>query len=138
MKFTSNCLRLLSYLFGCVVALFLLGVGLLGLSTGDEIRFALVPGVAAESMPMTLIGLSVFCWVALKFLMFGMRKLGNLLFVAWNILVSSLLLCALVRPSYSFVSTAHFHDITALFVISLLALAGSWVSLRTIWRSTGS
>ncbi len=138
MKFTSICLRLWSYLFGCVVALFLLGVGVFGLSTGDEIRFDLVPGIEAESMPMALIGLSVFCWVGLKFLMFGMRKIGNFLFLSWHICVSSLLLCALVRPSYSFVSTEHFHNITALFVISLLASAGSWVSLRMEWRSTGA
>ena len=45
MKFVRSCLRLTSYLFGLVAALFLLGVGVLGLSTGDEIRFDLVPGV---------------------------------------------------------------------------------------------
>jgi len=137
MKFVRSCLRLISYLFGLAAALFLLGVGVLGLSTGDEIRFDLVPGVAPESMPMTLIGLSVSWWVALKFRMFGMRKIGNLLFLFWNVLVASLLLCALVRPSYSFVNTEHFCDVTTLFGVSLLALAGSWSSMRTARRFTG-
>ena len=106
MKFVRMALRLIAIVFNLLVALFLLGVGFIGWIEGQDMHFDLVPGVEPENMAVTLIGLAVFALLAIA-LSLKRSKPARMLMFLWNLLVSSLLVCAFVRPSYKFDGIEH-------------------------------
>ena len=131
MKFVRFVLRLFAIVFNLGVALFLLGVGFIGWIEGHDVNFDLVPGVEPANMALTLIGLALFALLALA-LSLKRSKLARMLMLLWNLLVSSLLVCAFVRPSYKFDGMEHLHQGMILFLISLIALWGSWTAMRQV------
>ncbi len=131
MKFVRFALRLFAIVFNLVVALFLLGVGFIGWMEGHDVNFDLVPGVEPENMAVTLIGLALFALLAIA-LSLKRSKLARMLMLLWNLLVSSLLVCAFVRPSYKFDGMEHLHHGLILFLISLIALYGSWTAIKQV------
>ncbi len=135
MKFVRLILRLIAIVFNLAVALFLLGVGFIGWIEGQDVNFDLVPGVEPENMAVTLIGLGIFALLATA-LSLKRSKFARMLMFLWNLLVSSLLVCAFVRPSYKFDGMEHLEQGIILFLISLIALCGSWPAIKQ--RSTAA
>ncbi len=131
MKFIRWLLRLFAIVFNLGVALFLLGVGFIGWLEGHDVNFDLVPGVEPENMALTLIGLALFALLAVA-LSRKRSKLARMLMFLWNLLVSSLLVCAFTRPSYRFDGMEHLHQGMILFLISLIALYGSWTAIKQL------
>ena len=137
MKFVRMALRLIAIVFNLLVALFLLGVGFIGWMEGQDMHFDLVPGVEPENMAVTLIGFAVFALLAIA-LSQKRSKPARMLMFLWNLLVSMLLICAFVRPSYKFDGMEHLHQGIMFFLVSLIALWGSWTATRQPSRATKS
>ena len=131
LKFGRLASRLIVIVFNLVVALFLLGVGFIGWMEGHDVNFDLVPGVEPENMALTLIGLALFALLAVA-LSLKRSKLARMLMLLWNLLVSGLLVCAFARPSYKFDGMEHLHHGIILFLISLIALWGSWTAIKQL------
>ena len=131
MKFVRFALHLFATVFNLVVAIFLLGVGFIGWLEGHDVNFDLVPGVEPENMALTLIGLALFALLAIA-LSLKRSKLARMLMLLWNLLVSSLLVCAFARPSYRFDGMEHLHQGLIFFLISLIALYGSWTAIKQV------
>ncbi len=131
MKVVRLVLRLICYLFSLAAGLFLFAIGFVGSVTGKELYFELVPGVEPEWMPLLLIGIGAFCFIALILLLSGPGTAGGSMLFAWNLAVWALLLWALARPSYRFSGPEHFEQFMILFFVSLAALAGSWSAMRS-------
>ena len=131
MKFVRFVLRLFATVFNLVVAIFLLGVGLIGWIEGHDVNFDLVPGVEPENMALTLIGLGLFALLAAA-LSLKRSKQARMLMLLWNLLVSSLLVCAFARPSYRFDGMEHLQQGIIFFLISLVALYGSWTAIKQL------
>ena len=137
MKFVRWLLRLFAIVFNLVVALFLLGVGFIAWIEGQDVNFDLVPGVEPENMALTLVGLALFALLAVA-LSLKRSKLARMLMLLWNLLVSSLLVCAFARPSYKFDGMEHLHQGLIFFLISLIALWGSWTAMKQVSRAAKS
>jgi len=129
MKFVRLILRLIAVVFNLAVALFLLGVGFIGWLEGQDVNFDLVPGVEPENMAVTLIGLGLFGLLAVA-LSLKRSKPARMLMLLWNLLVSSLLVCAFARSSYKFDGMEHLQQGIILFLISLIALWGAWTAVK--------
>lgn len=129
MRFVRGPLRLLAIIFNLLVGFFLFGVGFIGSLTGEELKFPLVPGVEGEALTWTLMGLGLFA-LAVTVLSLVRVKIVRLLMVLWNLLVVSLLICALTRTSYRFDGPEDFRNGAIFFAISLLALWGAWAQMK--------
>ncbi len=129
MKFVRWILRLIAIVFNLAVALFLLGVGFIGWVEGQDVHFDLVPGVEPENMALALIGLGVFGLLSIA-LSRTRSKSARMLMLLWNLLVSGLLVYAFCGPSYKFDGMEHLHHGLILFLISLIALWGSWMTVK--------
>lgn len=130
MRLLRGILRLISFAFNLILGLFLLGVGLIGWASGEQIRLDVVPGVEGEAMAYALIGAALYA--LLSVLLAARRgKAGRTFMLLWNLLVVSLLVCAFFRSSYKFDGLDHFWNGVILFAVSLLALWGSWAHFRS-------
>ena len=129
MRLVRGLLRVFAFLFNLLLGLFLLGVGVMGYATGEEVRFDLIPGVEGETLIYVLIGSGLYALLAVL-LGLGTGRFGGVLMLLWNLLVVSLLIYALARSSYRFRGMEHFETSVIVFLISLLALWGSWAHFR--------
>ena len=129
MSFVRGILRLIAFTFNLVVGGFLLGVGFLGWSSGEAVHLDVIPLVEGDALVHTLLGSGLWALVATG-LAFRPNRAGALLMLIWNGLVTSMLVCAFTRSSYTFAGIDHLLDGVYLFTASLLALGGSWVNLR--------
>jgi hypothetical protein len=134
-RILGTVLWLFSFLFHFALAMFLVIVGFFGLATGEEVRFELILGVEGESLIYTMIAagtiallLSLFAWLRSAF--------PGALFVLWNLLVVSLVLCAVARSSYRFSGMTGFQSMLGLLGLAVLALWGSWSHWR--WARRGN
>ena len=87
MRLVRWILRLIAVVFNLAVAVFLLGVGFIGLIEGQDVHFDLVPEIEPENMAMTLIGLGVFGLFSIALSRSG-SKAARMLMLLWNLLVS--------------------------------------------------
>ncbi len=129
MRLVSGLLRIFAFLFNLLLGLFLLAVGLMGYATGEEVRFDLIPGVEGETLLYVLIASGLYALLAVL-LALGTGPFGGVLMLLWNLLVVSLLICALARSSYRFEGMEHLQTGVVVFLICFLALLGSWANLR--------
>ena len=131
MKFVRLLLHLIAIVFNLAVALFLLGIGFIGWLEGHDVNFDLVPAVEPENMALTLVGLALFALLAVA-LSLKRSKLARTLMLLWNLLVSGLLIYAFAGPYYKFDGMEHLHQGIILFLVSLIALYGSWTAIKQV------
>jgi hypothetical protein len=117
-----------TYLFNLALAVFTLGIGIMGSWTGEPVHFDLIP-LQGGPLVNTLWGLGAFGILALV-LSFGRTKMLRLPMLLWNIAVLSLLVCAFTRPSYRFGGWDDFLNLIWLTVLAIVALWASWSHLR--------
>jgi len=120
-------LRLFSYLYHGVLALFLLLVSVLALaSRADSLRLDMLPWSGA-TLAWVLLAASLFGLVAVLLAVIRGRAL---LFFLWSLLVAAMLLKGYVFSSYRFAPGVGVH--TAFYAVlgSWLALVGAWFALR--------
>ena len=121
-------MRLIAFAFNLIVGLFLLGLGFLGWSSGEEVRFELIPLAEGDALIYTLLVSGLFGLLATGLAL--RSRPGALLMLVWNALVVSILVCAFTRSSYTFAGMDHFLNGVYLFALSLLALWGGWMNFR--------
>ena len=121
-------LRLIAFAFNLVLGLFLLSVGFLGWSSGQDVYLEVIPLVEGDALIYTLVGSGLFALLATGFAL--RSRAGAFLMLVWNALVVSILVCAFTRSSYTFAGMGHFTNGVYLFALSLLALWGGWMNFR--------
>ena len=114
----------LSILTNLLLGLFLLGLGLLGAMEGADMEIDVIPA-SPESMSTVLILSGLFAIAAVVLALRNGRGARSLL-VLWSLLVTSILICAFTRSSYSFDGIEHFRTGVWVFLGSLLLLFGSY------------
>jgi hypothetical protein len=123
-------MRYFSYLFHLVLALFLLAVGGVALSTGTgALRLGMLPW-SGETLNYVLIGGAV---LGLLTVVLAMKGVLRFLFLIWAFLVFVLLVKGYIFSRYQF-QPNEFRIALYLIFGSLLAVLGAWFSLRTSAR----
>ncbi len=118
-----------AYLFNLLLAVFVLGVGILGSWTGEAVHFNLIPLLEGDALVNALWGGGTFGILALL-LSIGRVTALRLPMLLWNIAVLSLLICAFTRSSYRFSGMDDFQRLAGLTALAILALWGSWSHFR--------
>ena len=115
-------LRVYSYIFGGLLALFLLAVSSMALTNGTPLNFAFLPW-NGPSLTYWLLGLALFGLLTLLLAMGGKLRA---LFFFWSLVVFLLLFKGLFVSFYSFSGPISFQGAVRLTVGSLLAMLGSF------------
>ena len=129
MRLLRGLLRAIAVLFNLALGVFLLGVGLIGWSSGEEVRMGVIPGLEGETVATALVIGSLLALAATLLSLTG-NSFARILMLLWNVLVVGLLICAFVRSSYRFEGEEHFYNGLKLFGVAFLAMIGAWWHLR--------
>ncbi|MEZ5366410.1 MAG: hypothetical protein R2748_29760 [Bryobacterales bacterium] len=123
MSFIGRLLGYLSVLANLVLALGLLGFGLIGSMDGGDMKIDLIP-VEPANMANTLL---IAGLIALVCVVLALRpgKLSRTPLVLWSLLVAGIPICALTRSSYHFNGEEHFRNGVWLFLGTLVLLIGA-------------
>ena len=130
-RIVRTVLVVFAYIFDLIIALFILGVGFMGSLTGEEVHFKLIPVLEGPTLVNTMLGLGIFGLLALLLASRG-GKLMRVPMILWNVVILSLLVCAFTRASYRFDGIDDFWNLVYITLLSILALAGSWMHLRRV------
>jgi hypothetical protein len=125
MSILGRLLGYISILANLALALFLGGMGLIGVLDGSKMRFDIIPA-SEESMAQVLLYSGIGGLIAVVFALRSGRA-PRILLVVWSLLVSGILICAFTRSSYRFDGEEHFRLGVWLFLGSLLLLFGSYM-----------
>ena len=129
LRIVRTVLIVFAYIFVLIMAVFVLGVGFMGWLTGETVHFKLIPVLEGPALVNTLLGLGIFGLLALVLAWRG-GKLMRLPMVLCNVVILSLLVYAFTRSSYRFDGIDDFWNLVYVTLLSILALAGSWIHLR--------
>ena len=123
-------MRYFAYLFHIVLALFLLAVSGVAISTGTgSLRLGMLPW-SGDTLNYVLIGSAV---VGLLTVLLAMKGVLRILFLLWSFLVFVMLVKGYIFSRYQF-QPNEFRIALYLIGASLLALLGAWFQLRTSAR----
>lgn len=129
MRLLRGLLRAFAVLFNLALGVFLLGVGLIGWSSGEEIRLEVIPGIEGETVATALVICALLALAATVFSLTG-NRFARLIMLLWNVLVVVVLASAFFRASYRFSGEEHFYDGLKFFAIAFVAMIGAWMHLR--------
>jgi hypothetical protein len=119
-------LRLFSYLYHGLLALFLLLVSALALASGAaSLRLDMLPWSGA-TLAWVLLGASLFGLIAV---LLAMTRGRALLLFLWSLVVAVMLVKSYVFSSYRFAAGAGVYAAVYLVLGSWLALLGAWFAL---------
>ncbi len=128
MKAVKTLLRLFSYLYHGLLALFLLLVSAMALAAGaGSLHLEMLPWSGATLAWILLAG-SLFGLVAVAL---AIRRGGAALLFLWSLLVAVMLLKGYVFSAYRFAPGAGVRTAVLLVLGSWLALAGAWFAVRS-------
>jgi hypothetical protein len=123
-------MRYFAYLFHIVLALFLLALSGVAISTGTgSLRLGMLPW-SGETLNYVLIGSALFGLLTVALAMKGVLRF---LFLIWSFLVFVILVKGYIFSRYTF-QPNEFRIALYLIGGSLLALLGAWFQLRTSAR----
>ena len=125
MSFLGRLLGFFSVLANLALGLAMLAMGLIGSLDGGPMKVGILP-VAPESVATTLMlsGLGALVAVVLAI---RPGRASRTPLVLWSVLVVSILICALTRPSFRFDGEEHFHQFLWSLGGAVLLLIGSIV-----------
>jgi hypothetical protein len=123
-------MRYFSYLFHIVLAVVLLALGGIALSTGTgSLRLGMLPWTG-DTLNYVLVFGSL---AGLATILLAMKGMLRILFLIWSFLIVVLLFKGYIFSRYTFAPN-EFRIAAFLIVGSLLALLGAWFQLRTSAR----
>jgi hypothetical protein len=121
-------LRLFSYMYHGLLALFLLLVSTVALATGaTSIHLDMLPWSGA-TLTWVLLAASLF---GLAAVLLAITRTVSVPFFLWNLVVAAMLLRGYVFSSFRFAAGAGVHTAIYLMLGSWLALVGAWFALRS-------
>jgi hypothetical protein len=129
MRLLRGLLRAIAVLFNLALGVFLLGIGLIGWSSGEEVRMGVIPGLEGETVATALVAGALLALAATLLSLTG-NRFARLLMLLWNVLVVGLLAAAFFRSSYRFAGEEHFYNGLKLFGVAFVAMIGAWWHLR--------
>jgi hypothetical protein len=119
-------MRIFSYLFHGLLTLFLLGLAIVALSSGQPLQLTMLPW---EGQPLTywLLGTALIGLISVVLAIF--RKWRPLFFL-WSLLVLAMLVRGFFLSHYYFTGPSEFHDALYLTAAALIAVLGAWFQMR--------
>jgi hypothetical protein len=121
-------LRLFSYLYHGLLALFLLALSAVALASGAaELRLDMLPWSGA-TLAWVLLAASLFGLLAV---VLAVRRAGAALLFLWSLLVAAMLLKGYVFSGYRFAPGVGVRTAVSLVLGSWLALLGAWFAVRS-------
>ncbi len=133
MRVVKTLLRFFSYLFHCILALFLLGVsGLTLFSGGQNLHLGMLPWTGSTLTLAVFFG-SLFGLIAL---LLAVRGRLRVLFFLWSLVVIVLMVKGYVFAGYHF-APGEAKTAAYLMIAALLALAGAWFQMFRNVERTG-
>jgi hypothetical protein len=121
-------LRIFSYLYHALLALFLLGIALVAWSSGQDLHLEMLPW-HGPALTYWLLG-GALIGLLTEFL--ALRRTWRGLFFLWSLFVLGMMLRGFFFSSYHFSGDADFHRALWLTGGALVALFGAWSRLRAI------
>ena len=128
MEAVKALLRLFSYLYHGLLALFLLALSAVALASGAaELRLDMLPWSGA-TLAWVLLAASLFGLLAV---VLAVRRAGAALLFLWSLLVAAMLLKGYVFSGYRFAPGVGVRTAMSLVLGSWLALLGAWFAVRS-------
>ncbi|MGD0666670.1 MAG: hypothetical protein ABSB23_03855 [Bryobacteraceae bacterium] len=128
MEAVKALLRLFSYLYHGLLALFLLALSAVALASGAaELRLDMLPWSGA-TLAWVLLAASLFGLLAV---VLAVRRAGAALLFLWSLLVAAMLLKGYVFSGYRFAPGVGVRTAVSLVLGSWLALLGAWFAVRS-------
>jgi hypothetical protein len=119
-------MRIFSYLFHAVLALFMVGISIVAWSSGQNLNLDMLPWSSAAATPW-LLGLGLLAIVSIVLALKGTLRI---LFVLWSAAVVVLLIRGFFFSPYVFDGAADFRNALLFVFAALLAFVGAWLSFR--------
>lgn len=119
-------MRTFSYLFHTLLALFLLALSLVALSSGHSLQLEMLPWQGRELTYWLLFA----ALVGLLSVILAMRRTWRPLFFLWSLVVLLMMIRGFFFSRYHFDGPPDFHRALYLIAGALLAALGAWFQLR--------
>ena len=123
-------MRIFSFLYHGLLALFLLAISVVALTSGQSLHLGMLPG-QGRNFPLTL-----FCsaLAGLIVVILAVRRRWRALFFLWSLAALAILVRGFFFSSYHFDGPPGFHRAIYLIAGALLAACGAWFQLRVAAR----
>lgn len=119
-------MRIYSYIFHSLLALFALGVSIVACSSGHELELGMLPW-SGQSTATWLLVLSLF---GILTVLLALRGTLRVLFLLWSAAVVVILAKGFFFSPYRFAGVPGFRNALLMTFGALLALAGAWLVFR--------
>jgi hypothetical protein len=119
-------MRVFSYLFHGLLTLFLLGLALVALSSGQPLQLEMLPW-QGQPLSWWLLGGAL---AGLASVMLAIRRKWRGLFFIWSLAVLVIIVRGFFFSRYYFTGPPEFHRALYLTAAALVALFGAWFQLR--------
>jgi hypothetical protein len=119
-------MRLFSYLYHGILALFLLGISAIALSSGHSLHLRMLPWTGQRLAYWLLFS----ALAGLILVVLAIRRTWRALFFLWSLVVLVMMVRGYFFSSYYFRGKAEFHLALYLILGALIALCGAWFQLR--------
>lgn len=119
-------MRVFSYLYHGLLTLFLLGIAMIALSSGQPLQLGMLPW---EGRPLTywLLGIAL---AGLASLVLAIFRKWRPLFFLWSLAVLVVMANGFFLSHYHFGSPAEFRSVLYLFAGAIIAVFGAWFQMR--------
>ena len=118
-------MRIYSYLFHGLFALFLLGISAVALASGAPLHLEMLPWTG-QTGTYVLLGAGVF---GLLVLLLALKGSLRFLFFLWSVIVFAMLVKGFILGSYQFDGSSGFKAVALLIFAALLAILGAWFQM---------
>ena len=118
-------MRIYSYLFHLLLALFLTGISVVALASGTDLHMAMLPW--SKNVATWLLVAALFGLISV---LLAIKGVARVLFFVWSLAVVLLLLKGFFLSSYTFGSRSSFNSALYLTLAAILACLGAWYSMR--------
>jgi len=119
-------MRVFSYIFHGILALFLLGLSVIALSSGQVLRLDMLPW-QGKALTYWLLAAAV---VGLALVVMAIRRVGRPFFFLWSLVVLLMMARGFFFSPYHFEGAPDFHRALWLLAGAIIAVFGAWF----VWR----
>jgi len=119
-------MRVFSYLFHGLLTLFLLGISLVALSSGQSLQLEMLPW-QGQALTYWLFGAAL---VGLALVILAIRRKWRPLFFLWSLAVLATMARGFFFSHYYFAGPPEFHRALYLTAGALIAALGAWFQVR--------
>jgi len=126
-------MRIFSYLFHGLFALFLLGISVVALASGAPLHLDMLPW-SGETGTYILLGAGIF---GILVLLLAMKGTLRFLFFLWSLVVFAMLVKGFILGSYQFDGSSGFKAVGLLIFAALLAILGAWFQMTRTSTARG-